>query len=127
MTYDDILGIPTGLPPSRTFDHRILLKPGTAPVNIRPYCYLHFQNAEIECLVGEMLKDGISKPSTSPYSSLVILVKKKDGSWCFHVDYRALNVVTIQDQFPIPMVEELLDELAGATVFSKLDLCFSYH
>lgn len=74
-----------------------------------------------------MFKQGIIRSSTSHFSSLVILVKKKIGSWRFCVDYRALNVVTVRDRFPVPTVEELFDELAGAQVISKMDLCLSYH
>lgn len=101
--------------------------PNTKPINVHLYRYPHFPKAEMERLIKKMLDQGIIRPSQSPFSSHVLLVKKKNGSYHFCIDYRALNVVTIKDKFLIATIYELLDELSGACVFSKLDLKVSYY
>ncbi|XP_026452487.1 uncharacterized protein LOC113352960 [Papaver somniferum] len=123
----DIFETPTSLPPERIHDHRIPLVSGSTPVNVKPYRYPYFQKSEIEKIVVELQLAGFICLSSSSYSSTVLMVRKKDGSWRMCVDYRALNKLTIKDRFPIPVVDELLDELHDATVFSKLGLRSGYH
>ena len=118
---------PKDLPPCRGHEHQIVLKPGTQPICQRPYQYPFYQKSKIENIVRDLLKFGSIRNSQDPFASPVSLVRKADGSWRMCVDYKALNKDTVKDKFPIPMVDELLDELSGAWVFSKLDLRSGYH
>lgn len=127
LSYKDIFDEPHGLPPVRRHDHRIHLLPGSPPVAVRPYRYPQLLKDEIERQCDNMLAQGIIQESTSLFSSPVLLVRKQDDTWRFCVDYRALNDCTIKDRFPIPVVDELLDELKGARFFTKIDLRSGYH
>jgi hypothetical protein len=123
-----VFSTPQGLPPSHdVHDHSIPLVPKSLPPNIHPYRHPFSQKNEIEKMVQELLNVGIIFPSTNPYSSPVVVVLKKEGSWRMCLDFRALNKLTIKDKFPIPIIDDLLDELSGAQFFTKLDLHLSYH
>lgn len=115
------------MPSARDCDHQIELLPGASPVQMRPYRYAPALKDEIEKQISEMLQSGIVQPSKSAFASSVILVKKKDNTYRFCVDYRHLNALTVKTKFPVPVIDEFLDELHGATWFSTLDLRAGFH
>lgn len=107
---------------SQLSEHATIPSPGVTPVVIRQYRYPSKMKDEIERQVTELLNAGFIHPSKSAFSSPVLLVRKKDSTWWLCVDYRMLNALTVKAKFPIPVVDELLDELAHAQWFSCLDL-----
>lgn len=125
--YQDVFQEPHGLPPTRTFDHVITLSKHDVAVNIRPYRYSFNQKNEIEKHIQQMLNNSLIHPSCSPFSSPVLLVKKKDGTCRFCVDYRELNSLIVKDKFLIFIIDDLIDELYEAHIFSKIDLRAGYH
>ncbi|WVZ94744.1 hypothetical protein U9M48_040606 [Paspalum notatum var. saurae] len=127
VEYKDLFCEPKGLPPNRSMMHTIPLMAGVTPFRIRPYRYTPFQKDEIERQVAHLLKNEMIQRSCSPFASPVLLVKKKAGDWRLYVDFRRLNAYTIKNKFPIPIVEELFEELGGAQCFTTLDLRSRFH
>ncbi|KAJ9522386.1 hypothetical protein QJQ45_008324 [Haematococcus lacustris] len=114
--------LPHGLPPERSVDHRIERQQAKPPPARPIYNVSSSELAELKQQIGELLDKGFIRPSTSPYASGVLLVRKKDGSFRMCIDYRPLNRLTIKNKYPLPRLDTLLDRLHGAKVFSKLDL-----
>jgi len=125
--YSDVFAKPTSVPPSRPKDHTIPLLSRTQPFRLRPYRYTPFQNDEIEKQVAQLLKNDWIQASNSPYASPVLLVKKKTGEWRLCVDFRRLNAYTIKNKFPLPIIEELFEELFGAQWFTTSELRSGFH
>jgi hypothetical protein len=124
----NVFEIPIDLPPSRgEHDYKIPLLLGIQPPNVRAYKYPFSQKNEIENSLHELMEVGLIHPRTSPYYSPVVMVLKKEGTWHMGPDFCAMNKLTIKDKFPILVVDDLLDELQGSFVFTKLDLGSSYH
>nr|GEY93553.1 retrotransposon protein, putative, unclassified [Tanacetum cinerariifolium] len=99
----------------------IPLKEENVTINIRPYRYPTSQKDTIKAMVKELLDSGVIRLSNSPFSSTIVMVKKKYRSWRMCIDYRHLNKHTVKDKFPIPVIEEIIDELQGAQeAFEKL-------
>jgi hypothetical protein len=127
QSYQDVFAAKVWYPLPRSCEHSIPLVQGATPFYIRPYRYAPVLKTEIEARVQEMLKVGLIQYSSIPFSSHVLLVKKKDNIYRFCVDYRHLNAITVKDQYLVPVIDELLDELNGVSWFSSLDLCACFH
>ena len=119
--------LPDGLPPERNVGHAIPTEPGSSPADRHMYRMSPAEKVEMERQITEGLRQGIIEPSTSPYGAPVLFVTKKDGSLRMCVDYRALNKMTVKNKYPLPRIDDLLDQLHGASVFTSLDLQSDYH
>ncbi|KAL0536899.1 hypothetical protein IC582_025862 [Cucumis melo] len=116
-----------GLPPHREVEFAIELEPGTVPISRAPYRMAPAELKELKVQLQELLDKGFIRPSVSPWGAPVLFVKKKDGSMRVCIDYRELNKVTVKNRYPLPRIDDLFDQLQGATVFSKIDLRSGYH
>ncbi|GJP73424.1 hypothetical protein CLOP_g4139 [Closterium sp. NIES-67] len=126
--FQDILpdDLPNELPPYRTHQHEIVEEPGSKPTFRAPYRLSPTELTDMKKQIEYLLAKGLIRPSTSPYGAPVLFTPKPDGSLRMCIDYRALNKQTIKNKYPIPRIDDLLDQLRGATVFSKLDLRSGY-
>jgi len=116
-----------GLPPIREIKFSIKVLPGTAPICKAPYRIAWIELAELKKQIQELLDKGLIWPSASPWGTPVLLVKKKDGSQWICIDYQELNHVTVKNKYPLSRIDDLFNQLGGATIFSKLDLRSGYH
>ncbi|KAL5816273.1 hypothetical protein ACOSQ3_024651 [Xanthoceras sorbifolium] len=115
------------LPPEREVEFVIDVILGTAPISVAPYRMAPAELKELKLQLQELLDKGFIRPSVSPWGAPVLFVKKKDGSMRLCIDYRQLNKLTIKNKYPLPRIDDLFDQLRGATVFSKIDLRSGYH
>jgi hypothetical protein len=119
--------LPPGLPPLRGIEHRIDLIPGAPLPNKAPYRVNPDETKEIQRQVQHLIDNGHVRESLSPCAVPVILVPKKDGSFRMCSDCRPINAITVRYRYPIPRLDDMLDELSGATIFSKIDLKSGYY
>jgi len=120
---DDIIDIPS----EREVEFEIYLVSGTSPILIAPYRMSASELGELKKQLEELLEKQFIRPSVSPWEAPMLLVKKKDGTMRFCVDYQQLNKVMIKNRYPLTRIDSLMDQLVGAEVFSKIDLRSGYH
>ncbi|GJV03693.1 putative reverse transcriptase domain-containing protein [Tanacetum coccineum] len=116
-----------GLPLTRQVEFQIDLVLGAAPVVRVPYRLAPSKLQELSTQLQELFDKGFIRPSSSPWGAPVLFVKKKDGSFRMCIDYRKLNKLTVKNQYPLPRIDDLFDQLQGSRVYSKIDLRSGYH
>jgi hypothetical protein len=116
-----------GMPPDRDIEFIIELLPGTPPISNRPYRMPVNKLVELKKQIAELQSKGFICPSSSPWGAPVLFMEKKDETQRMCVDYRSLNDVTIKNKYPLPRIEDLFDQMKGASIFSKIDLRLGYH
>ncbi|KAA3461275.1 DNA/RNA polymerases superfamily protein [Gossypium australe] len=125
--FSDVFPELPGLPPIREVEFGINLLPGTAPISIAPYRMAPTKLKELKSQLQELTDRGLVRLSFSPWGAPVMFVKKKDGTMIMCIDYRRLNKVTIKNKYLFPRIDDLFNQLKGATVFSKIDLRLGYY
>jgi hypothetical protein len=113
--------------PDRDIEFLIELLPRTPPISKRPYRMSVNELVELKKQLVELQAKGFIRPSSSPWGAPLLFVEKKDGTQRMCIDYRSLNVVTIKNKYPLPRIEDLFDQMKGASVFLKIDLRLGYH
>jgi hypothetical protein len=116
-----------GMPSERAIEFKIELQPCTAPIAEAPYKTSPVEMRELKIQLHGLLDKVYIRPSTSPWGYSAMFMEKKDKELRLCVDYRPLNAVTIKNKYPLSRIDILFDQLAGAQVFSKIDLRFGYH
>ena len=116
-----------GMPPDREIEFIIDLLPRMPPISKRPYRMPVNELVELKKQIAELQSKGFIRPNSSPWGAPVLFVEKKDGTQRMCVDYRSFNEVTIKNKYPLPRIEDLFDQMKGASVFSKIDLRSGYH
>jgi hypothetical protein len=125
--FEDMFKEVSGLPPKRDIDFSINLMPGEAPVSKTSYRMSTPELKELQMHLEELLKKRYIHPSVSPWGALVLFVKNKYGTLRLCIDFRQLNKVTIKNKYPMPMIDDLFDQLKDAKIFSKIYLRSGYH
>ena len=116
-----------GLPPQREIEFAIDVVPGATPASITPYRMAPVELKELKLQLQELLEKGFIRPSVSPWGAPVLFVKKKDGTLRLCIAYRQLNKLTVKNKYPLPKIDDLFDQLRGASIFSKIGLRSGYH
>jgi hypothetical protein len=116
-----------GVPPEREVEFSIDLIPATKPISMAPYRMSASELAELKKQLEDLHDKKFVRPSVLPWGAPVLLVNKNDGSMRLCIDYRQLNKVTIKNRYPLPRIDDLMDQLVAARVFSKIDLRSGYH
>jgi hypothetical protein len=115
------------MPPDRVIEFMIELLPGMPPISKRPYRMPVNKLVQLKKQIAELQSKGFIHPSSSPWGAPVLFMEKKDGTQRMCVDYRSLNEVTIKNKYPLLRIEDLFEQMKGASVFSKIDLRLGYH